>query len=102
MTKHCCDAMQEQIEFTCPQHESVHDCPDALISFSAKFREYGLMVHDGGTGSIGISFCPWCGTPLPESLRSQWFEELAELGFDDPWVQEIPESFRTDAWYREA
>ncbi|WP_436666040.1 DUF6980 family protein [Priestia megaterium] len=22
------------------------------------------MIHDGGSSTIGISFCPWCGAEL--------------------------------------
>ncbi|MDI4635827.1 hypothetical protein J7U46_22365 [Pelomonas sp. V22] len=102
MKKHCCDEMQSQAEFACSVHDSASDCPDALVSYSDKFREYGLFVHDGGTSSKAIGFCPWCGTKLPESLREQWFAELAALGIEDPWSQEIPVPFRTGAWYRGA
>lgn len=28
-------------------------------------RRIGLMIHDGGTASIRIHFCPWCGIRLP-------------------------------------
>jgi hypothetical protein len=24
----------------------------------------GLIIHDGGSSSIGIAFCPWCGSTL--------------------------------------
>jgi hypothetical protein len=28
---------------------------------------FGLIIHNDGGGSvIQISFCPWCGTRLPE------------------------------------
>jgi len=93
--------MQAQVQFACPTHTEREDCPDALISYSDKFREYGLIVHDGGSSSIAIGFCPWCGTKLPGSLRGRWFEELAALGFTDPWGQDIPEAFRSGAWHRE-
>jgi len=91
--------MQAQAEFACTAHAEPEDCPDALISYSDKFREYGLFIHDGGSSSRAVAFCPWCGTRLPESLRARWFDELAALGFDDPLSQEIPEAFRTSAWY---
>lgn len=94
--------MQAQVDLVCPTHAVREDCPDALISYSDKFREYGLVVHDGGSGSIRIGFCPWCGTKLPASLRDRWFEALAALGFEDPWEQDIPEAFHSDAWYRES
>ena len=93
--------MRNQAEFSCEQHASPYDCPDALVSYSPKFNEYGLIVHDGGSSSVRISHCPWCGCRLPESLRERWFEELEELGFDDPLVQDIPQKYTTDAWYRD-
>jgi hypothetical protein len=92
--------MRRQVEFSCPQHSSSFECPDALVSYGQKFNEYGLIVHDGGTSSIAISFCPWCGSALPQSLRERWFTELEALGFDDPAAQDIPEKYKTDAWYR--
>ena len=82
----------------------MHDplkCPDVLIQYSPKFDEYGLIVHDGGESSIAISFCPWCGTKLPESKRDRWFSELEALGFDEPLLdQAIPERYKNDSWYR--
>ena len=77
------------------------ECPDVLIQYSPKFDEYGLVVHDGGGSSIAISFCPWCGSKLPESKRDRWFSELEALGFDEPLLdQEIPERYKGDGWYR--
>jgi hypothetical protein len=93
--------MRSHLEFSCEQHSSPFDCPDALVAYSESFNEYGLIVHDGGGSFILISFCPWCGSRLPESLRARWFAELEALGFDDPLDQEIPEAYRTDAWYKE-
>ena len=92
--------MHQQVAFSCEQHSSPFDCPDAVVSYSPRFREYGLIVHDGGTSTIGISYCPWCGTKLPESLRDRWFSELEALGYDDPAAQDIPERYKTDAWYQ--
>ncbi|MEU6239707.1 hypothetical protein [Streptomyces sp. NPDC047024] len=70
MTNHCCEAMNRHVNVRCDQHEDdPFGCPDALVGFSAKFQEYGLIVHDGGASSITIDFCPWCGQRLPESQR---------------------------------
>lgn len=99
---HCCDEMRRQVEFVCPVHDLADVCPDALVCYSDKFREYGLVIHDGGSSSKPICFCPWCGSKLPDSLRDRWFAELTALGIEDPWEQEIPEPFRTGAWYRGA
>jgi hypothetical protein len=92
--------MRSQINPSCAQHASPSDCPDAFVSYSPKFNEYGLIVHDGGTSSVTISFCPWCGSTLPQSLRERWFEELEALGFDDPATQSIPEHYKSGDWHR--
>lgn len=67
--KHCCDEMQRQAEYRCDQHPDPFDCPDNLIRFADRLDEYGIIIHDGGTSFSRISFCPWCGTRLPESKR---------------------------------
>lgn len=97
---HCCDSMREQVSYTCADHTDQSDCPDSLISYSACFDEYGLRIHDGGSSTIEIKHCPWCGVRLPESRRDEWFERLDALGFDQPFDQELPPEFDTDAWYR--
>ena len=67
--------MADQAEFACPDHQDVHACPDKLVSYSQRFNEYGLLVHDGeggyATSSIVIAFCPWCGARLPPSRRDE-------------------------------
>lgn len=67
------------------------------ISFNPKFREYGVRYPDGVSVQI-IRFCPWCGAPLPGSLREAWFAELERLGLDpeDP----LPERLMSDEWWR--
>ena len=92
--------MQRQLETSCDQHPSRFDCPDALVHHDPVFEEYGLIVHDGGSGTTAISFCPWCGAALPSSLRDRWFDELRALGFDDPTSQPIPDRYRTSEWHR--
>ena len=71
-----------------------------MITYVDKFDEYGLLIHDGGSSFILISFCPWCGTELPESKRDSWFQTLAERGVDDPTETEIPEEFLSSRWWR--
>jgi hypothetical protein len=99
MTQHCCEAMTDQANWRCDQHTDPFDCPDALIRFTAKFQEYGLIIHDGGTSCSGIEFCPWCGRRLPESQRDRWFEELEGRGID-PWTDDVPVDFQDDSWLR--
>jgi hypothetical protein len=94
---HCCELMQRAIEHDCPDHPNSFDCADCLIHYSPKFREYGLIVHDGGSSTIEIRFCPWCGQALPASLRDEWFAELRKLGIEP---ENAPEEFRTGAWHQ--
>ncbi|MFD7451290.1 DUF6980 family protein [Kitasatospora sp. NPDC059827] len=97
MTAHCCESMTRQLARQCHQHDNPYDCPDAVVLFIAKYQEYGIVVHDGGRASIGIDFCPWCATRLPESQRDRWFGELERRGID-PWAQDIPAEFEDDRW----
>jgi hypothetical protein len=62
--------MRREAERTCEQHPDRFTCPDCLISYSPRSREYGLIVHDGGTAVVRIYFCPWCGASLPVPPRS--------------------------------
>ncbi|MDQ8201347.1 hypothetical protein QEH56_24525 [Pelagicoccus enzymogenes] len=91
--------MDTMVTRKCDHHSDPFDCPDALIHFSPKFREYGLIIHDGGASTIGIDHCPFCGEKLPKSKRDEWFEELEKMGFDDFDDEKIPASFQTDEWY---
>jgi hypothetical protein len=52
--EHCCKRMQVQVEYGCDVHQSQSECPDALITCRAKFDDYGIRVHDGGSSSITI------------------------------------------------
>jgi hypothetical protein len=97
---HCCKEMDDQINFTCDKHENTFDCPDKLVSYIAKFDEYGLIVHNGGTASYLIMYCPWCGKILPKSRRDEWFDKLESLGFNDPSEENIPEEFHTSSWFK--
>ncbi|MEU8104605.1 DUF6980 family protein [Nonomuraea muscovyensis] len=99
MSEYCCDAMARQVAWRCDGHEDPFECPDALVKFDARFQEYGLIIHDGGTSTIGIGFCPWCGSRLPDSQRDRWFEELEQRG-TDPWADEIPAEYNDGRWLR--
>jgi len=56
--------MKDELTNTCKQHQNRFECPDTLITFSEKNNEYGLIIHDGGSSSVTIKFCPWCGALL--------------------------------------
>ena len=91
--------MDRQVNLRCDQHSDSFECPDNLVSYISKFDEYGLIIHDGGTASCLINFCPWCGTKLPESKRYEWFDTLESLGFDDPAEDDISREYRSNEWY---
>jgi hypothetical protein len=96
--------MTGQIEYRCDQHPDPYDCPDNLVTYSPKFREYGIIIHSGGPPGSGsrakstIRYCPWCGTKLPESLRDRWFDRLDELGLEP---EDAPESMQDGTWLEE-
>lgn len=86
--KHCCDRMQLYLEDG-----------ETAIAFDRQFREYGILVLDGGSSVIEIHYCPWCGARLPESLRDEWFKEIEGLGID-PHGDSVPLSYQSDDWWR--
>lgn len=91
--------MNRQVGLRCEVHADPFACPDALVRFVPRFQEYGLVVHDGGTSHVGITYCPWCGSRLPASQRDRWFDELEARGID-PWEDELPPEFEDDRWLR--
>jgi hypothetical protein len=92
--------MRDQINYQSDQHPDPFDDPDKLIYYSEKIDEYGIIIHDGGSSAITIKYCPWCGKKLPKSKRDLWFARLRKLGYDDPLIENIPNEFQTDEWYR--
>jgi hypothetical protein len=60
----CCDAMSAQLNWACTDHAGASDCPEALVGLFGRVRRYGLYVHDGGSSSVEIHYCPWCGAKL--------------------------------------
>ena len=95
---HCCDSMRSHIEYRCDFHKDIYDCPDSILKFSVKYDEYGIIIHDGGTSSITILFCPFCGQKLPDSKRDLWFETLEAKGLD-PWEDETPAQYNIYGWW---
>lgn len=93
--------MKQAAESVCDTHADRFACPDALISYVPQYDEYGLIIHDGGTSTRSISFCPWCGSKLPESKRERWFDELESKGYSPPDDPMIPEVYRDARWHSE-
>ncbi len=96
----CCENMETNINIDCYNYSDKFQFSNSLIYYDLVFDEYGLIVHDGGDSYVTIRFCPWCGKELPESKRDRWFEELEQLGYNDPYEQELPECYKSDKWYR--
>ncbi len=51
-------------KFTCETCKDEFECPDTLIYFEKEDNEFGIIIQDGGTSSIRINYCPWCGKKL--------------------------------------
>jgi len=64
MAKHCCESMNFWANYKCPEHSNIFECPDNLVTFDSKSKSYGLIIHDGGSSSIEMKFCPWCGANI--------------------------------------
>ncbi len=93
--------MKQAVDSECATHPNRFACPDALIDYIPKFDEYGIIIHDGGTSVRNISFCPWCGTKLPESKRDRWFDDLEAMGYTPPDDPKIPSTYLDARWYSE-
>lgn len=84
---HCCDEMEQNIKIY------------GLLSYNEVFDEYGLNYIGDTNSYFIIEYCPWCGKKLPESKREMWFNELEQLGYDDPLMDEnIPNKFKDCSW----
>jgi len=81
------------------------------LCYSPQFREFGLYYHDGdpnvrGEQSISIQlieWCPFCGAPLPSSLRDLWFERMYESFGKSDLVygkSKVPREYESDLWWR--
>ncbi|WP_396120279.1 DUF6980 family protein [Domibacillus indicus] len=64
MKTYCCEDMKYHASFKCNVHENPFDCPDQLVYCDKDGREFGIIIHDGGSSIIAIQYCPWCGSDL--------------------------------------
>jgi hypothetical protein len=70
---------------------------ELCLNFLSKFREYGINYVDGGTSLQTIHFCPWCGTKLPSSLRTEWFDMLEQLQLEP--TDALPPELSDATWW---
>ena len=66
---YCCKDMEKANTFNCNSCLDKFDCVDTMIH-RRKDGTYGIIVHDGGTSIVEISFCPWCGVNLTPAMEN--------------------------------
>jgi len=80
---------------------------DAMFWYVPWDREYGPRILDMNQMVVSqpikvaaVPYCPCCGKKLPPSLKALRLQRLEALGLspDDP---DLPETWRTDQWWRE-
>lgn len=86
---HCCERMAADVGED-----------DHAMQYLPKFREWGIAIYDGGSAVSRISYCPFCGTRLPTSLRDEWFDRLEQLRLDPDGP--LPVDLQSDAWWKTA
>ena len=64
MNEPCCETMAFFLEYRCPDHPDLFDCPDAILCHDTDRDAYGIRIHDGGRSWVQIAYCPWCGKKL--------------------------------------
>lgn len=64
------------------------------VQYDSRFDEYWIVA---GSAQQCLFYCPWCGEALPPSKRDEWFDAVEAFGLD-PWEDEVPEEFQSDAW----
>lgn len=103
-SQHCCLQMAARIGLA---RAAPKDLP--VLAWIATWDEYVVPVAGGSSvDSHGspwsrevASFCPWCGSRLPASRQTDWYEQLHALGFDDPGNDAIPPDYDGDQWWRQ-
>jgi hypothetical protein len=94
---HCCKQMSEQVNMHFEEAQSVLlGSTDKRIYWSSIFNEYGLICQPSYE-ILKISFCPFCGSKLPNSKRDRWFERLEQTGWST-WGDPIPPELLRYDW----
>ena len=91
--------MAMDLPHACEDMREVLEAGETALAYQPRYREYSI-AYIGSVSVQLIEYCPFCGAKLPDSLRDEWFDRLEALGFDDPWVDDIPEEFMDDRWWR--
>ena len=78
----CCKDLAKTLSNTRPDQHA-NENPTLTIGYSPFFREFGLVLRDAIIEQLVlITYCPFCGSKLPEPQRERWFSELEDLGYD--------------------
>ncbi len=98
---HCCKKIRSELRTTEASRRPGDD-PDVIIHYNSRFREYGIVIHDGTLAVLLINFCPWCGAKFPESLRDKWFRAVKKEGYSFEQIDKelIPKKYISDAWWK--
>lgn len=88
----CCDSFKKSL-----------DDEDIPLRYIPKYREFSIVILDGGSSSQEIHFCPWCGKKLPKSLRDLWFDTVWDkLNLDGPEDPRLPDEYKSEDWWIES
>ncbi len=93
-------------DFCCQGLRSIINDPDCPLKYNAYSREFFLTAPDHLRKkktlypNYEISYCPRCGTKLPEDLFDKWYDIMKkEFGLEGLIGQDhahlIPKEFRT-------
>jgi hypothetical protein len=88
----CCKKMHEAVQIY------------KFINYDMVDRGYDIE-HSDGMASL-LSYCPWCGSKLPDTLERKIFEVLkTEYGINKEVADvfhgtNLPEEFKTDEWWK--
>jgi hypothetical protein len=102
MTEFCCEDMKLYAE------RDVNDDRSKYVDYDPKERFFSIYRAGSKRYGTHISYCPFCGSKLPELLVDErWNIILEELGPDylpdddnNPPRKELPEEFKTDEWWK--
>lgn len=87
--KHCCEQMGFLLE-----EDRVE------MKYDSQLREYYIKLRNSQAVQ-GMTFCPWCGEKLPESLRDEFYDIIIDkLGLGGCYDEKLPEEFKTDEWWK--
>lgn len=81
----------------CIDMKQALESEDAILRYNDAYREYGIVIHDGGSSHLTIGFCPFCGAELPPSFRDEWFAVLERRGESS---EHVPQDMRDGSWWR--